>query len=58
MTLSGVLISLKGDHGRVRCRMTRAFTPSKGDPRVVNAVLDATVQRVDGTWVFTSLTQQ
>ena len=58
VTISGVLITLKGDHGRMRCRMTRAFTPSKGDARVVNAVLDATVQRIDGVWVFTSLTQQ
>jgi eukaryotic-like serine/threonine-protein kinase len=58
VSLSDVLVSLAGDHGRVRCRMTRAITPSKGDARIVNAVLDAAVQRVDGAWVFTRLTLQ
>jgi eukaryotic-like serine/threonine-protein kinase len=58
VSLSDVLVSLAGDHGRVRCRMTRAITPSKGDARIVNAVLDAAVQRVDGVWVFTRLTLQ
>jgi hypothetical protein len=58
VSLSNVVITLKGDHGRVRCRMNRAYTPSKGDARIVNAVLDATVQRVDGVWIFTRLTLQ
>ena len=58
VSLSNLLISLEGDRGHVRCRMTRSFTPSKGDARVVNGVLVADVQRVDGVWVFTHLTQQ
>jgi serine/threonine-protein kinase len=58
VSLSDVRFSVTGDHGRVRGRMSRAITPSKGDARVVNAVLDAAVQRVDGVWVFTRVTLQ
>ncbi len=58
VSLSDVLVSVTGDQGRVRCRMSRAITPSKGDSRIVNAVLDAAVERIDGAWVFTRLTLQ